>query len=59
MLVNIMLSNMITDGKKLEGLVTFVEKTLLPQGFDVKTNERVYNNDGVQIAEFDIEIREK
>ena len=47
------------DGKKLEGLVTFVEEKLLPQGFDVKTNERVYNDDGVQIAEFDIEIRGK
>lgn len=50
---------MATDGKKLEGLVTFVEETLLPKGFDVKTNECVYNDDGVQIAEFDIEIRGK
>lgn len=50
---------MATDGKQLEGLVTFVEETLLPKGFDVKTNERVYNDDGVQIAEFDIEIRGK
>jgi hypothetical protein len=48
-----------TDGKKLEQLVTFVEKRLLPQGFNVKANERVYNDDGVQIAEFDIEIRGK
>jgi hypothetical protein len=46
-----------SDGKQLEGLVSFVEKTLLPQGFDVKTNERVYNDEGIQIAEFDIEIR--
>ncbi|MEK7405225.1 MAG: hypothetical protein AAB225_08965, partial [Acidobacteriota bacterium] len=50
---------MAADGKQLEALVAFVEKTLLPQGFEVKTNERVYNNDGVQIAEFDIEIRGK
>jgi Restriction endonuclease len=48
---------MTKDGKQLESLVAFVESTLLPQGFDVKTNERVYNDDGVQIAEFDIEIR--
>ena len=48
-----------SDGKQLEGLVSFVEKTLLPQGFDVKTNERVYNDDGVQIAEFDIEVHGK
>lgn len=50
---------MTKDGKQLEGLVTFVEKTLLPQGFDVKTNQRVFNDDGIQIAEFDIEIRGK
>jgi hypothetical protein len=50
---------MAADGKQLEALVSFVEKTLLPQGFDLKTNERVYNDDGVQIAEFDIEIRGK
>jgi len=48
-----------SDGKHLEGLVSFVERTLLPQGFDVKTNERVYNDEGVQIAEFDIEIHGK
>lgn len=48
-----------SDGKQLEGLVSFVEKTLLPHGFDVKTNERVYNDEGVQIAEFDIEVRGK
>lgn len=50
---------MASDGKQLEGLVTYVEKTLLPQGFDVKTNQRVFNDDGIQIAEFDIEIRGK
>lgn len=50
---------MAADGKQLEALVSFVEKTLLPRGFDVKTNERVYNDDGVQLAEFDIEIRGK
>lgn len=48
-----------SDGKQLEGLVSFVEKTLLPQGFEVKTNKRVYNDEGIQIAEFDIEIRGK
>jgi hypothetical protein len=47
------------DGKQLEALVAFVERTLLPQGFEVKTNERVYNDEGVQIAELDIEIRGK
>src|SRR6266550_564747 len=48
-----------SDGKQLEGLVSFVEKTLLPQGFEVKTNERIYNDEGIQIAEFDIEIHGK
>jgi hypothetical protein len=48
-----------SDGKQLEALVSYVEKTLLPQGFDVKTNERVYNDEGVQIAEFDVEVRGK
>lgn len=50
---------MSSDGKQLESLVAFVEKTLLPPGFDVKSNERIFNDDGVQIAEFDIEIRGK
>jgi hypothetical protein len=47
------------NGKKLEELVAHVEKRLLGQGFDVKTNKRVFDADGVQLAEFDIEIRGK
>jgi len=50
---------MATDGKQLEALVSYVEKTLLPEGFTVSTNERVFNDEGVQIAEFDIEVRGK
>ena len=50
---------MAADGKQLEALVSFVEKTLLPQGFSVKANERVYTDTGIQLAEFDIEIRGK
>jgi hypothetical protein len=50
---------MASDGKQLETLVTYVEKNLLPAGFEVKANERVFDDDGVQIAEFDIEIRGK
>ncbi len=46
------------DGKQLEGLVAFVEEVLLPQGFEIKTNERVYE-DGVQIAELDIQAKGK
>lgn len=45
------------DGKKLEGLIAFVEKSLLAEEFEVKPNSKVYNEDGVQTAEFDVEIR--
>ena len=47
------------DGRQLEALVEFVERTLLPQGYGVKTNRRIYNDDGVQIAELDVEVRGK
>ena len=50
---------MAADGKQLEALVAYVEKTLLPEGFTVATNERVFNDEGIQIAEFDIEVRGK
>lgn len=50
---------MTADGKHLEALVAYVEKTLLPEGFTVATNERIFNDEGVQIAEFDIEVRGK
>lgn len=46
-----------SDGKQLESLVAFVEETLVPEGFSVTKNERIYNDEGIQIAEFDIEIR--
>lgn len=48
-----------SDGKQLEALVSFVEKTLIPPGFEVKQNSRIFNDEGIQIAEFDIEIRGK
>jgi hypothetical protein len=44
------------DGRQLEGLVAFVERVLLPQGFDVRTNERIFDEDGIQVAEFDIDL---
>jgi len=44
------------NGKQLEELVAFVEKMLVPEGFEVKTNDRVYNEDGNQTAEFDIKV---
>ncbi len=45
------------SGKELESFVRQIEKTLLPTSFTVKGNERIFNDDGIQIAEFDIEIR--
>jgi hypothetical protein len=45
------------DGKALENLVCEIEKLLLPGGFTVRSNNRVYNQDRVQVAEFDLEIR--
>lgn len=46
-----------SDGKQLEDLVAFVERKMLPEGFSVETNPRIYNENGVQIAEFDVVIR--
>ena len=51
--------HMAADGKQLEALVSYVEKVLLPDGFTVTTNQRVFNEEGIQIAEFDVEIRGK
>lgn len=50
---------MTRDGKRLEALVAFVEKTLVPEGFKVTTNDRVFNDDGIQIAEFDVLVEGK
>ena len=47
---------MASDGRQLEALVAFVERTLTPHGLTVSTNERVFNDEGVQIAEFDVEV---
>lgn len=45
-----------SNGKQLEELVAFVEKTLSPHGLTVGMNERVFNENGIQIAEFDVEV---
>ncbi|MSV27225.1 MAG: hypothetical protein EXQ52_00530 [Bryobacterales bacterium] len=47
------------DGKGLEDLVATIEGLLVPRGFRVERNDRVYSDDGVQIAELDIVIRGK
>ncbi|HSF40461.1 MAG TPA: restriction endonuclease [Thermoanaerobaculia bacterium] len=48
---------MTNQGKELESLVRQIEQLLLPMGFSVTCNSKVYNDEGVQIAEFDVEIR--
>jgi hypothetical protein len=44
------------DGKALEKLLTDIEKLLLGEGYSITSNERVYDDDGNQIAEFDVSI---
>jgi len=44
------------SGKELESLVRKIEKCLLPESFDVTSNVKKFDNDGVQIVEFDIVI---
>lgn len=48
-----------SNGKGLEGIVAFVEQTLLPTGFEVEVNRRELDEQGVQIAEFDVSVRGK
>lgn len=45
------------DGKSLEALVSLIERLHVPPGVEVKTNTKVFNDEGVQVAEFDVEIR--
>lgn len=49
----------INDGQSLEERIELIERWLVQQGFQVETREKIYNNDGVQIAEFDIVITGK
>jgi hypothetical protein len=42
------------DGRELEEFVANVEKTLSNEGFQVNVNRKLYNDEGVQIAEFDV-----
>lgn len=44
------------DGKKLEQLVKLVEGMNLPDGFTVENNKKVFNIEGVQVAELDIVV---
>lgn len=48
-----------SDGKVLERLVTDIEKLLLGERYTVTPNDRVFDDEGNQIAEFDIKIEGK
>jgi hypothetical protein len=48
-----------SDGKQLENFVAFVEETLKPSGFTVEVNRKLHDDNGRQIAEFDVEVRGK
>ena len=43
-------------GKELEQLVKYVEEVFLPKGFTVTLNQKVFDEDGNQIAELDLII---
>jgi predicted RecB family endonuclease len=51
--------SMANAGKQFEKLVSTIEQILLPKGLKVLANERVYSDEGVQIAKIDIEIKSK
>jgi len=48
-----------SDGKDLEELIAFVERTLVPQGGTVETRKRLFMESGVQEVEFDVTVRGK
>lgn len=47
------------SGKSLELLVKVVEDILLPKGFTVAVREKIFNDDGIQIAELDVLVSGK
>lgn len=51
-----MISN---SGKQLEQFVKQIESLLIPQGFNIESRKRVYNDAGIQVAELDIVITGK
>jgi hypothetical protein len=44
------------DGRRLEDIVALIEGMRLPPSFEAKQRQRIYDEDGVQIAELDIVI---
>jgi len=48
-----------SNWKQLESLVAYLEESLKPKGFEVERNDKVYDADGHQMAEFDVIISGK
>lgn len=46
-----------SDGRQLEAIVAHLEEALKPEGFTIEKNDKVFDDDGHQIAEFDIIVR--
>ncbi len=46
-------------GKILESFIEQIEKILLPHDIKISSNDKIFNDEGIQIAEFDIEIEGK
>jgi hypothetical protein len=46
-------------GGDLEDLVALIERLHLPSGLEVTTNEHIYDEHGIQIAEFDVQVKGK
>lgn len=51
--------SIMNTGKILEAFIGQVEQILLPHDITISANEKVFNDEGIQIAEFDIEIEGK
>lgn len=49
----------VSDGKQLEEIIRYVEEALLPTGFTVEPRKLVRNEDGILIAELDLDIKGK
>lgn len=47
------------SGKELEDIVAAIEQAMVPNGFKVDVRKQIFDEDGVQIAEFDIVISGK
>lgn len=47
------------DGKSLEDFIRQIEELHLPPGSSVEVNRLEHNDDGIQVAEFDVFIKGK